>query len=956
MREGLIDDLRDLKEAIERRYNPSQPRDPDGQWSDGIPNLPGSTFTETLHLAGGTATVDRHGGRSRLTIGDRSVSLTSNDREHLRRLVNAAGYGESRSRSDDGVYRLRRGNSAGPAGSETLVSLRHVPGTFVTDDGRVVDTDEVDGHEVYDNEFDMILGEGAGDFADEPSTRVTLADLENILDQLAAADRGPTARQVDTGMGEVGVFTPGKGRLGLRVPTDDGDVDVEFDKADWKKVWDAIHDSLDQRNLQAVDTANGRIEVQTDNPSPQAMGPDAMLFISGLGWSIAAQGDGIKALYQALLANGRAAGIVRSNLLRHLPGRHDQMSHGRPRALAGKLAELIPDDQADDALSLSGGRYFDWGTNEDGGRRFEVGDGDDSAAFDVDAEDLKQIVNSLSVTLLRNTATPPAGDDRQSVLIAALMSVGQRDGVYLGNVDEIDERGRYLDWSSRGDDGSYRLDVGSDDDSVTVPVSPEEMAQLHAQLVRTLLGDESTRARILTDPLLRVLMRFDQTGGAVEVARYSPEQPRVDAGSASGGQFAAADSGGRKKSSGSDTLGYDPKSNRGSGYGVAGGDARVKQLQEALNRLGVTDQSGKPLKVDGKLGPKTTAAIRKLQKQLGVKVDGQVTPELLKRILAMKGARPAAKTTPRTGAVKQKSRLTTKPKATLSDKGSARLQMRGGIVNPTYDRTFPLDDIQIQRSGDGRTVEAYAAMFDAPYEVIDEHGHYKEAIDRSAFNRTLNGAGRTAMCLYNHGRNLEGKPDSMASIPLGNPLEIRPDGRGLLTVTRYNKGPYTDQVLESIRNGDIKAQSFRGRIVRSSPNGRIPRARYGQPLPLVTRHELGLTDYGPTPIAVNNDAEIVAIRSVQDLMQELEELTFDEREELLRSLGLSTHDSDFTGDPDDEDEEEDDLGDEEEEDEPATPAKSGPGAEDPPLKRHSGRQQTDLTRRIRAAMLIRSRK
>jgi HK97 family phage prohead protease len=417
---------------------------------------------------------------------------------------------------------------------------------------------------------------------------------------------------------------------------------------------------------------------------------------------------------------------------------------------------------------------------------------------------------------------------------------------------------------------------------------------------------------------------------SASVSRYSPEQPRVEAGSASGGQFAAADSGGKKKSNGSETLGYDPRSNRGTGYGIAGGDARVKQLQEALNRLGLKDADGKPLKVDGKLGPKTTAAIKKLQKQLGVKADGQVTPALLKQITAMKGARPAAKATPRP-------KPTTKPaaKPTPAKAAGAKMQFRGGLDVYTYDRTFPLDDIQIQRSGDGRTVEAYAAMFDAPYEVRDEHGHYKEVIERAAFNRTLNGgAGRQAMCLYNHGRNLEGQPDSMASIPLGNPLEIRADGRGLLTVTRYNRGPYTDQVLEAIRNGDIKAQSFRGRIVRSSPNGRVPRSRYGAPLPTVTRHELGLTDYGPTPIPVNLGAEIVAVRSVQDLITELQELDADEREELLRSLNLeqSTHD----GDPDDEeDDDEEDL-----DDETATPDGSGPGAEDPPAERsaaHSGR-------------------
>ena len=38
-------------------------------------------------------------------------------------------------------------------------------------------------------------------------------------------------------------------------------------------------------------------------------------------------------------------------------------------------------------------------------------------------------------------------------------------------------------------------------------------------------------------------------------------------------------------------------------------------------------------------------------------------------------------------------------------------------------RCVALDDIAIQRGGDGRTVEAYAAVFDTPTEIRDQHGH-----------------------------------------------------------------------------------------------------------------------------------------------------------------------------------------------------------------------------------------
>lgn len=258
-----------------------------------------------------------------------------------------------------------------------------------------------------------------------------------------------------------------------------------------------------------------------------------------------------------------------------------------------------------------------------------------------------------------------------------------------------------------------------------------------------------------------------------------------------------------------------------------------------------------------------------------------------------------------------------------------------------WDRSFALDDIQILRSGDGRTVEAYAAMFDQPYEVRDQHGHYMELIDRAAFNRTLgNGAGKSAMCLYNHGMTVHGTPDALSSVPLGTPLEIRADGRGLLTVTRYNKSALADSVLEAIRNGDIRSQSFRGRIVRSSPE-RIPMRSRGGALPTVTRHELGLTDYGPTPIAVNPAAEILAVRSRTELLNDFAALDDDDRLELLRALGV-----DLGPDGDEDDNEDYDASDED--DDTPTSDESELGAEDPVGARsaadHSGR--LDLKRAV----------
>lgn len=210
----------------------------------------------------------------------------------------------------------------------------------------------------------------------------------------------------------------------------------------------------------------------------------------------------------------------------------------------------------------------------------------------------------------------------------------------------------------------------------------------------------------------------------------------------------------------------------------------------------------------------------------------------------------------------------------------------------TFFRSFALEGIEILsrgKGGDGRTVEAYAAVFDTPTEIHDQHGHYNEVIDRTAFNRTLNnGNAMRALVLYNHGRSVvDGKPDSLAQVPLGSPVEITADARGLRTVTRYNKSALADSVLEAIRNDDIRAQSFRGGIYRSDPNGRIPRTRTGDKLPTVTRMELGLSDYGPTPNPYYTGAEIVAVRSVTEVASLLADLSDDDRQELIRALATT---------------------------------------------------------------------
>jgi HK97 family phage prohead protease len=196
-----------------------------------------------------------------------------------------------------------------------------------------------------------------------------------------------------------------------------------------------------------------------------------------------------------------------------------------------------------------------------------------------------------------------------------------------------------------------------------------------------------------------------------------------------------------------------------------------------------------------------------------------------------------------------------------------------GASRAEYMRFYPLEDIHIIRSSedggtDGRTVEAYAAVFGQRVEIQDHQGHYYEENDPAAFSRTIDhiergrGSFSSVKVLYNHGMTIQGSPSERFSIPLGVPVLIKSEARGVLTRTRYSNTPLADEILESVRSGAITAQSYTGRIIRSDPQLRTGdryRSR-GSELPLVRRLELGLREYGPVLWPAYSGAEILGVR------------------------------------------------------------------------------------------------
>ena len=214
----------------------------------------------------------------------------------------------------------------------------------------------------------------------------------------------------------------------------------------------------------------------------------------------------------------------------------------------------------------------------------------------------------------------------------------------------------------------------------------------------------------------------------------------------------------------------------------------------------------------------------------------------------------------------------------------------------TVERYLPLDDISIRSDGDGRTVDAYAAVFGVRQEIRDREGHYFEELAPGSFDRTIEQQAGRLQFIFNHGRTMHGTPSERFSMPLGTPVDVSVDEHGLRTVSRVAKTDLGDEVLELIRDGAIRGQSFGGQF-RASEVVK-PAERGG--LPLRIRTEVSLREYGPTPFPAYSAARIVGVRSeaaeiiehlsIEEIADLLHPLSEDARADLVRHLGLAPAD------------------------------------------------------------------
>lgn len=197
-------------------------------------------------------------------------------------------------------------------------------------------------------------------------------------------------------------------------------------------------------------------------------------------------------------------------------------------------------------------------------------------------------------------------------------------------------------------------------------------------------------------------------------------------------------------------------------------------------------------------------------------------------------------------------------------------------------RSFTIEDFAIRSDGDGRTVEAYAAVFKTPAEIRDQEGHYMEELERGSFRTTIATRGTNFGVFYNHARTIYGTPDGTLSVPIGVPLEVREDDKGVWTVTRYLDNPLADSVLDGIKQRAIRGQSFSGRFRKSA---RVRGARGS--LPTIVRQEVEMREYGPTVFPAYVEAAIAGVRSVSSFIDEIAHLDPEDVDRLRNMLGIA---------------------------------------------------------------------
>lgn len=187
------------------------------------------------------------------------------------------------------------------------------------------------------------------------------------------------------------------------------------------------------------------------------------------------------------------------------------------------------------------------------------------------------------------------------------------------------------------------------------------------------------------------------------------------------------------------------------------------------------------------------------------------------------------------------------------------------LAGPEITRQFT-PDLEVRSDSEGRTIAGIVVPFGKTARVSDGGPAYDEMFRAGAFAKSIQERGDKVKLLSQHqaGRN-----------PLGRATMLREDSAGLYGEFRVSRTQAGDEALELVRDGALDSFSVGFAPVKHVKEGRT-----------VVRTEVAIREASLVTFPAYNDARILTVRAT---LEQLEQMTPDERAELARALTLKDY-------------------------------------------------------------------
>lgn len=165
-------------------------------------------------------------------------------------------------------------------------------------------------------------------------------------------------------------------------------------------------------------------------------------------------------------------------------------------------------------------------------------------------------------------------------------------------------------------------------------------------------------------------------------------------------------------------------------------------------------------------------------------------------------------------------------------------------------RSLEINDLDVVRSSEGRTIVARALTYNVPYEVSDDGGlsYYHETWRRGVFDKSITQRAGRIPLLVTHDRR---------SLPIGATIGVEPDAKAFIFRAKVSNVRAGDEALELVNDGALTGISVGARILNSK---RVQRG--------VERIEARLEELSLTPFAQMADGNVLAVRALVDEEEE----------------------------------------------------------------------------------------